>query len=47
MTRPAAPSIPDREEPIDDALVSAIENPRERMATLQLEDMMLTYVNSK
>lgn len=35
------------EETIDSALLSAIENPRERMILFQIEDTILRFVKSK
>lgn len=43
------PPIPTRteDEVIDDALITALENPREKMILLQIEDSILRFVKSK
>jgi hypothetical protein len=46
VDQPAGDVIPEREVPLDDALIAACENPRERMVVLQLEDTILKFVKS-
>ncbi len=40
------PTIPSRDVPIDDALLTACENPREKMVVYQLEDTILKFVEA-
>jgi hypothetical protein len=40
------PVIPERDVAIDEALVSAWNNPRERMIVLQIEDSVLNFVRA-
>ena len=43
---PPPTNINTADEPIDSAIINAIENPRERMNVLNLENMFLNFVNS-
>jgi hypothetical protein len=47
LSRNTRVAIPGQEAGIDDALLGAIENPRERMITLQLEEHILRFIRSK
>lgn len=44
---PPSIAIVERRELIDDVLISALDNPRERLFVLQTEDLMLKYVKSR
>lgn len=44
---PPSIAIVERKEAIDDALMTALDNPRERLFVLQTEDLMLKYVKSR
>ena len=43
---PPSTNVNTADEPIDSAIINAIENPRERMNVLNLENMFLNFVNS-
>ena len=43
---PPSMNVDTADEPIDSAIINAIENPRERMNVLNLENMFLNFVNS-
>ena len=40
-------NIPMSDEPIDPALLGALQNPKERMQALSIEQSLLTFVHSK
>ena len=43
----ASATVPSSNETVDSALLNAIENPRERMQVLNLENVLLLFVKSK